>query len=770
MISKIIDGHDIEVEIKGLISKIHSKGPIHAVDLEMLSYAKKNHGNVFIKYESQLLYVLGQFYKPLIPSNFIEKIYDLYSQEIANETGEFFTPVQARIFKQINSTKYFSFSAPTSAGKSYLFRTLIKQEKKDIVIVVPSRALISEYYNEVMEIVGKHKEILVLQFADNINTLKTERRIYIVTPERAIELFKISRQLSIGLFLMDEAHISEDSNRGIKFDWLVRRINKEFNEAKKIFAHPFVENPEAQLKKHFIDSEAAAESFKQSSVGKIFLQRNNNGFSYFSPNVVCADVLSNEDPIMKIIKKNGSVLVYIAKSKLYEEQFEDQFLKYISVCKRVKDIRAKKIISKLSEYLGVNSSDDKKSDLIEYMKKGIVIHHGSIPLKARLLIEEFVRSGFARICFATSTLNQGINMPFDAVWLAQIDRLKPLDLKNLIGRSGRSRKDHDTFDYGYTIIEADKRELFLSKYKEAYKISEHSQLDQITTDSDSDNKDLVDSLKNNSFNDNFFLPQAQIERIENALVDSEIVFLLDSFLGNNTALTGNEYRKLKNSRRSKIKEAISKLYAIHLRRQDLTKAEKSVLSTAIPILLWRIEGKSFNQIVSLRYSYLSKKEEQKEIENEYKSNLLTKPQMMKKLRNLKARTQTAPAPIPDKKLPNMWSFANTSAVSLPYDHVVYDTYDYLDKVIALSMVDPLSAVFTLYYERTKDERARKLVNLIRYGTDDSVEIFLLRYGFDFEEIEWLKEYIEHIDSESIKFSKKIENLDEEKLNVIQRYI
>lgn len=52
-------------------------------------------------------------------------------------------------------------------------------------------------------------------------------------------------------------------------------------------------------------------------------------------------------------------------------------------------------------------------DLLSY---GIVVHHGSMPLEARLVVENFTKSGFCRICFATSTLEQGINMPFDIVF------------------------------------------------------------------------------------------------------------------------------------------------------------------------------------------------------------------------------------------------------------------------------------------------------------------------------------------------------------------
>ncbi len=58
------------------------------------------------------------------------------------------------------------------------------------------------------------------------------------------------------------------------------------------------------------------------------------------------------------------------------------------------------------------------SEMLEKLSLGIVTHHGSMPLAARLILEHFTQSGFCRICFATSTLEQGINMPFDVVYLA----------------------------------------------------------------------------------------------------------------------------------------------------------------------------------------------------------------------------------------------------------------------------------------------------------------------------------------------------------------
>ena len=116
-------------------------------------------------------------------------------------------------------TTNFSFSAPTSAGKSFLYQELIRDIDGDIVIVVPSRALLSEYILKIKKLVSN--DVLVLPFIELVNTAKTTKRIYIITPERGDELFKFEGRLTIKLFLFDEAQLSEEGIRGMKFDSFV---------------------------------------------------------------------------------------------------------------------------------------------------------------------------------------------------------------------------------------------------------------------------------------------------------------------------------------------------------------------------------------------------------------------------------------------------------------------------------------------------------------------------------------------------------------------
>ena len=211
------------------------------------------------------------FYKVDEPDDLLTFSYSIFSKAIEKETGQKFTPVQASIRKRILKNRYFSFSAPTSAGKSFLFRDLIKDQANDIVIVVPSRALIAEYILAIREIVGDRKDILILQFIDNVNKKRTSRKIFVVTPERASDIFKSPEQYSPSLFLLDEAQISEEKIRGVSFDAFVRRAGRIFPNSKKVFAHPFISNPEAQLNKHNYHESADSMAYQQNTVGKIFL-------------------------------------------------------------------------------------------------------------------------------------------------------------------------------------------------------------------------------------------------------------------------------------------------------------------------------------------------------------------------------------------------------------------------------------------------------------------------------------------------------------------
>lgn len=406
------------------------------------------------------------------------------------------------------------------------------------------------------------------------------------------------------------------------------------------------------------------------------------------------------------------------------------------------------------------------------MERGIVVHHGSMPLKMRLIIEEFVRGNHAKLCFATSTLKQGINMPFDAVFIDNYNNMDVLTLKNLIGRSGRTTDEPDTFEFGYTLIKQKHLPSFCKRINDIYQLKDESALEADVERISEDNLDLVEAIRNNTFDNETRLTKSQLERLQNSDVDKSIKFILDHILLDGRVLTGKEYyENLTDYQRKKIKDAFKTIYVAHLRRTELTSVEQSILSTAIPILLWHIQGKTFKEVLALRYSYLTQLTERRRIKALVRSGELSQEKANEQIGKLKVRFSQAPTSLPNSNARSYSDFKNnTPVLELDYDTLVFDTYDYIDKVISLSLSDPLCATFMLYYEKTGDARAATMCNYIRYGTNNEVEIWLLRYGFSFEDITWIKPYIQHIDEQRIEFIPSVVGIDGEQLKVIERYL
>lgn len=787
-IKRVIKPYEVNVELDRIIESMHKNGPIDAVDLEKLSYIKKVYPTLFKEYESKILYFMGLFYKPLKANSLIEVFYRSYAQYIKSKTHKKYTPVQANAYKNIDTKTYFSFSAPTSTGKSYLFMDLIKNRTDDIVIIVPTRALIAEYKKKLTKLLENQKDVLILQFVENVNRKHTTRKIYVLTPERGAELFKPENELNVGLFLFDEAQISEETTRGLKFDTLVRRINKKYPNAKKIFAHPFINNPKVQLEKHNfnIDNISNSENYIQKSVGKIYLTYINEYFLSYRPTFKSEKEYPTRNFLKSLLKKpKSALLVYISKSKIKKKTHLKDFESYIKLCPDIKDENALNIINKLSNYIGAENKGDKYSSLIEMMKKGVVIHHGSVPLKARYLIEDFINMGFAKICFATSTLLQGINMPFDAVWIdnykfnGKNEGDKVLELKNLIGRAGRTNSNSSTFDYGYVIVPRKNIKNLFQRLNTNVEISNTSLLDTNDLSKiDEDMHDLVEAIRNDTFDDELQITKEQKERLKKPEVEENIKFLLDNMFFNEDMMSATAYGNLDNNEKVKITEAFKNIFIQHLRRNELNEAEQSVLSVAIRILLWKIEGRSFQQIVKFRYRYITKAKERDLIEKQYNNGEIRHKEYDKLLKDMTLQySQTAQTLPKSNLLKNdlfgKWiknQYYKGKLSDFDYDLLVYDTNDYLDDVISFSLSNPLSAAFQLYYEKTNDKRALMMTNYIRYGTNNPKEIMLLRYGFEFEDIEWLSEYVTSIDEDEIIFSKEIKELEKEKYSIIKRYV
>ena len=745
------------------LSKIYKIGPVKSTDYEILSYISIFHPDLIEQHIDDINLYLGLFYKEIItPKSLQGCTQKMFLECIAEHFGKAYTPVQTSILNNSEEKKIFSFSAPTSTGKSHVLFSIIENSDRDVVVIVPSRALINEYYLRLCEEIHD-KSINILTFVDRINTAKCRRSIFVLTPERCKDLFRLKDQFSIDVILFDEAQLTDEKGkRGLYFDAIVRRCNRELPDSKIIFAHPFVTNPEAQISKNLLPTEQSiSKVYDQRNVGQIFVcEKPDGSFSYFGSdtNVFSVkQVACNYDPIESCIKDNGSVLFYVSKNSIITNAYLNAFSKYIMLCSEIEDPELIEIIEELSDFTGGGTVAymNYYSQMLALLKRGIVIHHGSLPLRARMLVEKFTRKHFCRICFATSTLEQGINMPFDIVYIDRLESQKHLAVKNLIGRAGRSSKDRK-IDYGTVIIASTKVAKLRKLLTQTITLNMQSQLDD-NEKLDDDYNDFKDAILHDTFSDQFNLTQNQIIKLSDNALNEILRCILDKFF-NNIDEKGNI--NLSKEDRKIVVNSFHQFYSNYLGR-ELQLGEKAILTTAFYIMIWRIQGRTFSTICHSRYAFLSRESERSKLDRLGQSTDQILARFTQKYAELPNNNLCSPISLFPRGL---------KAKDVDYDIITYDTYDYLDKLIGLYLSDIFYAAFIKYNERYPDDRAIKMASLIKYGTYNTKYIWMLRYGMSFEDIELLKDYIESIDERGIVVTQEFANLPQKVKGCIDRFV
>ncbi|CRL50733.1 DEAD/DEAH box helicase [Pseudomonas sp. URMO17WK12:I11] len=749
--------NDPYFDISSVLQILHKEGPTSSNILETLALYKEFHRKHFEDLEEQIISALGLFYKIKTPESLYSLILSAVGTQHKTEFDALLTPVQASVRRAVDKNQFISISAPTSAGKSYSIRDFIAEQSGDAVVIVPSRALIAEYINTMRRRFAGNKSVMISSFVDSIFTSRELRRIFVLTPERARELFSPSLKLDIRVFFFDEAQVSEEKGRGVVFDVLVRRVKKTFSNAKLIFAHPFVDNPEAQFKKHDISSDKSfSRSYTHGAVGKISIYKHKNGKDfYFSPFQENGALIKNCIEFEGGFERfafNGehSLLVFVSKTSIYSDEFAKNFVEHIEKFETIEDEGALKIIETVEHMLGADESEH-RSKLVSLLRKGVVIHHGSVPLEVRFLVEDFIRGGYAKICFATSTLAQGINMPFDIVWLQNMriagerDKEKSLSFKNLIGRAGRL-SDIKKFDYGYVYTESPR--LYIKRINDTYSLSDTSVIDSDFEGASTDTQEIMTAIKGGTFDDEYNMPESKVERLSSTEVISACKEILDILYGGDNlreSLSGEQNKP----KRIKTRDCFKVLFETSINR-SLLNGEEAVFNNAIMIFLLAIQGRTFREIAGIRHSKISKRDEGR--------------------RGEAAFSQPANK-LPDSNLVKAYPlFKGVKAKDVSYDAVIFDTYDYMDQVISFSLTDVFSASFKIYGKLTGDARANKMVELLRFGTNNVVHMLLMRYGFSPEAVAEITPYIRFVNEKDIVFSSEIETAPQYIKDIVNWYL
>ena len=208
------------------------------------------------------------------------------------DSDKSFFDTQLSVFKSLENNQYYSFSAPTSMGKTFVITRFILNKLKNntrdnFVILVPTRALISEIANKIIKEfkdfigTGKHRIVTTL-----VSLSENDKFIAVLTPERLYYSILENPELKFQYLFIDEAHkISSRDKRSITY-YKILDMLKCNNSVRIYFSSPVIPNPDIylELTNYFSDSISSGHSFTFSPVtqNKIYINLVNKSISIYN--------------------------------------------------------------------------------------------------------------------------------------------------------------------------------------------------------------------------------------------------------------------------------------------------------------------------------------------------------------------------------------------------------------------------------------------------------------------------------------------------------
>lgn len=386
-----------------------------------------------------------------VSADFLDRIFTQVSKEylrIPEAENEYFFRAQKEIYEKFNEP-YFSYSAPTSLGKSYIMRTFIREQiakgkQCNFAIIVPTKALINETTEKLTEVLGpelKEKNYRIVTSAGAMALEEEHNFIFAMTPERLLYLLILMKDIPIEYLFIDEAHkISKKDGRSAFYYKVVDMLSQRSTPPHIIFASPNIPNPEVYLQ--LIPDVANRENYK---IATKFSPVNQEKFLI---DFKCFELHYYNEATQKLTKycsfpEDKGLLDFVhelgegARSIVYsnsKNNVVEYALQYATQLQPLHD-------SDL-DVLAQDIRQDVHGDyyLADIVEKGVAYHMGYLPSTIRARIESLYKDGKIHTLFCTSTLLEGVNLPADNLFITSHKNggdMSPVDFRNLMGRVGR---------------------------------------------------------------------------------------------------------------------------------------------------------------------------------------------------------------------------------------------------------------------------------------------------------------------------------------------
>lgn len=327
---------------------------------------------------------------------------------------------QSAVLKKLLDGKNIALSAPTSFGKSFIIDAYIAIKKpKNVLIIVPTIALADETRRRINRKFGKYYKIITTSKSD-----LADQNIFIFPQERAFQYLDSIKELD--LFIIDEFYKVDSSKDKERSYLLNKALIKFYNKSKQLyFLAPNIKNINFNTFNYsFIkDIEQIVLDFNT-----VFLSRHD---LYTAIN---GDKEKKEKVLIKLIieKSCSKNLIYAGTHREVD---------------RVSGILSQELMMAQSGLLldfvaWLEDNYEKDNFLINYVIKGIGVHHGHLHRSlAQIILKLFEEGEGFHTIVSTSSIIEGVNTTAENVFLWRAKKggsnLDTFTYKNIAGRGGR---------------------------------------------------------------------------------------------------------------------------------------------------------------------------------------------------------------------------------------------------------------------------------------------------------------------------------------------
>jgi superfamily II DNA/RNA helicase len=360
-------------------------------------------------------------------------------------------------------------STPTGTGKTFLAELKIANELKGnphglVVYVAPLNALARQVHRDFQRRLPSIAQVTLWTGAYEIdNDISSLGNVLVTTPEKLDSILRLnladdprSHDLlnRLCLLIADEAHQVSDGSRGILYEFLLLRVKRRLAQLRMVALSAVQSDPQPFAR--FLGSTANPADVDQidwsaTSVWDLLWTKAGElvarGELGPGPRLARPKQTKAASALAAatLLERLQSVLLVESRRDWAESLAQELFGNY----REYLDQRLAKNITNESDMEELEALSQEVSErlypshpLVQQVRSGLAVHHAGLPASIRRRIEELARRELLHTLVSTTTLAEGIDLPFRAVILCRLALpyglpFRAARLRNIRGRAAR---------------------------------------------------------------------------------------------------------------------------------------------------------------------------------------------------------------------------------------------------------------------------------------------------------------------------------------------